>query len=312
MKKAILLFLILLIPFLLVSQTLDYKVEKPPKLFIGTPFHVLVKLTTSIEDSVFAPQIDTLDIFILKGKIKEQETIENDKKITNLDLTFLPFNTGEYTFPELEFAVKSADSLHILKTSPFILNINSVVADSAQAIRDIAAPVSVKLGFWDIAVPIVILAILISLIIYLKKFLRKKEQFISQPKITDNRPAYIIALELLEKLKRKKLLEKGDFLNFHFQLSYVLRLFLELQYKINAVEMTTSEIREHLQLEDFKEKSGILEFLNFADKVKFAKYIPSLQESESALEWLENYLKSFEKKENTNNNSSMNLDEKKL
>ena len=72
---------------------------------------------------------------------------------------------------------------------------------------------------------------------------------------------------------------------------------MELKYKFNAVEMTTSEIRENLVLDDFKEKSRILEFMNAADKVKFAKYVPSLQESESALKWLEEYLNSFERKE---------------
>jgi len=301
--KKIFLLLLILISLAGFSQTLDYKVEKPEKLFIGTPFHLLVKITSAVEDSIFAPKIDTLDIFILRGKIKELATVENEKKVTDLDLTFLPFNTGEYTFPELEFAVKTADSLHILKTSSFILHINSLVADSSKTIKDIAAPVSVNLSFWDIAIPIAVLAALILLIIYLKKFLRKKEEVISKPKIVDNRPPYIIALELLAKLKRQKLLEKGDFLNFYFQLSYILRIFLELKYKFNAVEMTTSEIRENLVLDDFKEKSRILEFMNAADKVKFAKFIPNQEESKTALQWLENYLKSFEKREKSETTS---------
>ena len=60
--------------------------------------------------------------------------------------------------------------------------------------------------------------------------------------------------------------------------------------------MTTSEIRRNLILQDHKEKNQVLKFLIFADKIKFAKFIPDIKESEKELRWLEKYLKSFEPK----------------
>ncbi len=297
-KVVLLIILLLSLPIMGFAQQIVHKLEKPEKLYLGTPFHVLIDITTNPADSIFAPEIDTLDIFILKD-IKSSEEIEKEHKITKLDYTFQPFDTGEFTFPELEFAVKTGDSLSFLRTSEFILHVESVLTDSSETIKDIAKPLKLNLGFWDYFLPIIALLLIIIIIKYLIKLLKKKPKKAIVPEIIDKRPPHQIALELLEKLKNDKLLEKGDFLIFYYQLSFILRLFIELHYRINAVEMTTNEIRENLQLENFKEKTQILDFLTFTDKVKFAKFIPKTKESEESLLWLENYLRSFEKETET-------------
>ena len=298
MKKIYLFLIFFLIPLLVFSAELDYKLEKPQKLFVGTPFKLHVDISSAISDSIFSTQNDTLDIFILKD-IESTEEIIDDTKTTFLDLTYQPFDTGEFTFPELEFAVKTADSLEILKTREFILNIESVITDSTESIKDIAAPLAVNLKFLDYFIPLFIIILLIFAIRYLIKLLKRTKKDFSEPEIIDDRPAYIIALELLNKLKKDDLLIKGDFLNFYFRISLILRLFIELHYKINSVEMTTSEIRENLILNDHSEKSEILKFLRQADMIKFAKAIPTNSESEKAINWLENYLRSFEKLKET-------------
>lgn len=313
MKKIILISTFLISVLALQSQTLEYHIQKPQKLYIGTPFHILVDITTSLQDSIFAQEIDTLDIFILKS-IKSRDKIEKDKLTTIIDLTFQPFDTGEFTFPALEFAVKSADSISYLKTKEFILNIESIITDSTQTITDIAAPLSVGLGFWDYFIPLSIIGLIIIGIIFLVRYLKNRKDKNIASIIFDERPPFLILLELLETLKKEKLLEKGHFLQFHFRLSLLLRLFIELQFKVNAVEMTTSEIRSYLLMDDFREKSQIMDFLTFADKVKFAKFIPTISESESALIWLEDYLKSYKDKtedENTQEKTAENKEQQK-
>jgi len=292
MKKIIVFSIFLISLLVLNSQTLDYNVQKPQKLFVGTPFHVLVDITTSLQDSIFAPQIDTLDIFILK-EMKAKDEILDEQVTTSIDLTFQPFDTGEFTFPELEFAVKTEVGMNILKTNEFLLNIESVIVDSTQTIADIASPLSVNLGFWDYVLPLLIIGIIITGIIFLVKYLQNRKEEISTPIIVDDRPPYQIVLKLLLKLKNEKLLDKGNFLRYHFKLSFLLRLFIELHFKVSAVEMTTSEIRSNFVLDDFREKSQIMDFLTFADKVKFAKFIPALSESETAMKWLTEYLESY-------------------
>ncbi len=296
--KKIAVLIISMIPLLAFSAELNYKLEKPQKLYVGTPFKLHVNISSAISDSIFSAQNDTLDIFILKNILSSEE-INDEIKTTFVDLTYQPFDTGEFTFPELEFAVKTADSLEILKTSEFILNIESVIADSTESIKDIAAPLAVNLKFLDYFIPLLIIILIIFGIKYLIKLLKRTKKDVSEPEIIDDRPAYIIALELLNKLKKDDLLIKGDFLHFYFRISLILRLFIELYYKINSVEMTTSEIRENLILNDHSEKSEILKFLRQADMIKFAKTIPTNSESEKAINWLENYLRSFEELKKT-------------
>ncbi len=302
--RKIAVLMVLIIPLFAFSSELEYKLEKPQKLFVGTPFKLHINISSAVSDSIFSTQNDTLDIFILKN-IESAEEINDEIKTTLIDLTYQPFDTGEFTFPELEFAVRTADSLQILKTKEFILNIESVITDSTESIKDIAAPLTVNLKFLDYFIPLLIIILIIFAIKYLIKLLKKTKKDFSEPEIIDDRPAYIIALELLNKLKKEDLLIKGDFLNFYFRISLILRLFIELHYKINSVEMTTSEIRANLILDDHSEKSEILKFLGQADMIKFAKVIPKNSDSELALTWLENYFKSFEKF--TTNLSSLKL-----
>ncbi|MCF7793283.1 MAG: hypothetical protein K9N09_05845 [Candidatus Cloacimonetes bacterium] len=291
-KKIIFFIFFALTVLSLSAQTLEYYVQKPKPLFVGTPFHVLVDIQTSLQDSIFAPVIDTLDVFILR-ELKSEDIVENDSITTKIDMTFQAFDTGEYTFPELEYSVKSGEEITVLKTNEFLVNVQSMLADSSNVVQDIADPIKVNLGFWDYALPILIILILILGIYLLIKYLKARKQEDVKPIIIDDRPDWQIVLEELQKLRSEKLLEKGDFLIFHFRLSYLLRLFIELHYKVFAVEMTTSEIRENLTQIDPEEKSEVLKFLSFADRIKFAKFIPSTEESDKALNWLESYLLKF-------------------
>ncbi len=295
-KKHILILICILMTAILSAQSLKYHVNRNSHLFIGSPFHLNVEIESALNDSIFAPQKDTIDIFQILD-ITQVEEINEDKKISKLDLKIAGFNTGEYEFPELEFAVKTEADLKILKTKPFIVTIESVLIDSIKTVKDIAPPTSISLGFWDYFFPISGLIILVLIIIYLKKLLKKEPVEIEKQEPVDNRPAYVIALELLEIVRVKKLLEKGEFVNFHFELSLILRFFIEKFYAIKAVEMTTSEIRENLVIEDYKEKSDILKFLSYSDRIKFAKLIPSIEDSKNEEKWLEKYLKSFETRE---------------
>lgn len=293
MRRILLVGYCFLVMLSLNGQNLEYTVEKSARVFIGTPFRILCTITSQPGDSIFVPQLDSLDIFLLQDA-QEQEDISKGVQYTRLNFTFQAFEVGEHTFPPLEFLVKSAVGSKILKTGAFQVNITSVLPDSAQSIRDIAGPLIINPGFWDIVVPLIILSGVIFIVSYIIRRLRNRSAIGPEVKSAgEMRPAYAIVLSLLLSLREQKLLEKGDLLNLYFQLSLLCRLFLELQYGLKAVEMTTSEIRENLVLSDHRQKSQIMEFLQAADKVKFAKHHPDDESAGKALDWLESYLRSF-------------------
>lgn len=295
-NKIIFLILFTITALSLTAQSLEYHVQKPKKLFVGTPFHLHIDIQTSLQDSIFAPVIDTLDVFILR-EMESKDIVLDDSVTTKIDMTFQAFDTGELTFPPLEFTVMRDHEITLLSTNEFILNVESILADSSNVIQDIAAPLRLNFGFWDYFIPIIIIIILVTLIFYINRFIKSRKKGKAEPIIRDERPAWQIVLELLLKLKKENLLEKANFLEFYFRLSYLLRLFIELHFNIHAVEMTTSEIRQNLANIDSHDKSKILKTLSYSDRVKFAKFIPGMQESKEALQWLEDYLLSFREKE---------------
>lgn len=293
-RRCLIISVLLMIFFLLPAQTISYQVEKSGKLYIGTPFKIHVDIESALEDSIFAPQQDTLDVFIRVGEIEQTEEITDDKRTDHLTLTFQGFDTGEFTFPPLEFSVKKEKGETVsLSTKEFQVNIASVISDSSQVIKDISAPVKLTFTFWDYLLPILVIAILIVVVIVLKKYLKRKPQITEDIEPVDLRPGWQICLELLHILEKEDLISKGEFLEFYYRLSIILRKFIALQYNVKAVEMTTSEIRQTLQLEDHKEKYMILDILTYSDRVKFAKFNPTYKDSKEKYAWLETYLKGF-------------------
>jgi len=293
--KRLYLLLILLIPLLILSQQLDYTVDKPSELYIGTPFHLKVSIFKEPGDSVFTSVIDTIDIFQVLN-IQQADEIVNDKPVDKIDIKLAAFDAGEFTFPPLEFTVKNKDQIRILTTSSFQVIVKSVLQDSSNVIKDIAKPVAVKLTWLDYLVPVLILILLFTGIYYLKRFLKRmKSGAVEIPEDVDTRPAYVIALEKLTLLKQKNLPEKSEYIEFYYELSMILRFFIERYYKVQAVEMTTSEIRANLQLKDHTEKRAILELLTKSDMVKFAKHIPKNSECGQSIDWSFNYFRKFEK-----------------
>ncbi len=298
MKKYILIIILIsILPFLLNGQELRQHLEKPSKLFVGTPFQLHIEITASPGDSIYAPQLDSLDVFFIMNEPEQSEVIENDLQKNLITLTFQAFDTGEYNFPQLEFLVKNETGDHLLQTREFVVIINSVLPDSADVIKDIAKPFALKLGFWDYFIPILALIILIIIIRLITKLLKRPEREITQPEIVDSRPPYIIARIMLDDLLAEKLLENGKFLEFYYRLSLILRFFIEKFYQINALEMTTSEIRYYLKLSDAQEKSDIMRLLTESDKVKFARFIPDRRQAEDFVSWLDTYLLAFKQRQ---------------
>ncbi|PID28181.1 MAG: hypothetical protein CSB55_05845 [Candidatus Cloacimonadota bacterium] len=298
MKTKLLISVVFILSFLcLRGAEIKSYINRPQHLFIGTPFDFIVEISSDAKDSIFSAAIDTTDVFISRS-LKQEDSFENNVKTTKIIHEFSAYDTGEYEFPSLEFIVKSQNGLQTLKTSPFTVVVESVLRDSSQAPADIADLKGVKLGFFDFFLPLAILAVIIFLIGFIVKKL-KKEPIIEIKEKKDLRPAFLKALERLGILKSQKLHEQGRFVEFYFETTMILRYFLELEYGFKAMEMTTNEIRRESVLNfDRGLKSEIMYHLQAADRIKYAKGESSLEKAEQELDWLENFLKSFENKNN--------------
>lgn len=290
--KRLYLLLILCVAISVMAQNIEYRVIKPDTLYVGTPMQLLVTISAAPGDSIFTPTPETMDIFV-PVNVQHAEQLDGEVQRTQFLYTFQPFDVGDFSFPELTFTVSHKGVHTELTTQPFDVAIRSALPDSTQAIQDIAPPVSVNLGWLDVLLPHLLIAAIVAAIILIRRALNKELHPQEQHGITDTRPAWMIALEKLHTLQEQKLLLKGAFLEYHFQLSHILRFFLGRNYRFNAVEMTTSEIKDVLPVTDVQQRREIIEKLRWFDMVKFAKYTPTIAASEEAAVWLEEFLQRY-------------------
>jgi len=304
----------------------EQKMDKPENLFIGTPFSLQVTIDSNINQKVSYPVKDTIGVFTVLDVIidslspddmKKKLPGKYDESIKRSIITYLiaSFEAGEQKLSPLQFELydKTTNETEYLSTSPYILNILSVLPDTIDSIKDIVPPLAVSLSFWDYFLPFIALVVIVFLLFVIIKMIRKPIPDQKPELKKDLRPAYIKALELLDNLKKQRLLENKKYVEYHYRLSLILRIFLELNYDFKAVEMTTKEIEAYYNI-NLKDESimandnnndnntsptseQILQLLKFTDLVKFAKHTPDVEVSLKYTKWLEDYFNSFSEEE---------------
>jgi len=259
-----------------IPLTLDLSEYKPERL--------LVQKETSLH------QIEIFDLLDIK------------EKPWHYLLRIAPFDTGRVETERISLYLLQKGQTDTLYLEPFSFTVQStlpstiknqilgtqMVADSLLA--DIASPLSFYLQFRDYFVPF-LLIVLLLLAIYLGIKYSKKGILKDEKSFIDTRPAWEIALELLDKLKKKQLLEEGFYVEYYFELSMIIRIFIALEYRIKATEMTTYEIKNVLP--PVKNHKQILELLSKMDMIKFAQVPANFIEAKENLAWVEKFLQTF-------------------
>jgi hypothetical protein len=195
------------------------------------------------------------------------------------------YKTGALTLPPLQIRIRTPDGSEVTaSSSPKTIQIQSVLSAKDRDLKDLKKQVEMQepfpWGFWLVVLPG--LAILGILIWYLVK---RRRSIRPSPSGRPMRDPLEAAAEELRALLDRGLPDEGMVKYFYVRLSNIARTMLEAAYGIPAVEQTTYEIMESL------ERSGsgtadylhrIESFLDRCDFVKFAKYIPSRPEHETA------------------------------
>ena len=160
----------------------------------------------------------------------------------------------------------------------FFVHINLCWAD----IRDIAPPVEFPSNNYPFYLLLIVLglALIFSLTnLFLTRFKKFKPQGI--------KPSWVIADERLEELRNRDLLKNGKNKEYYTLLSDIIRRFMEARFSVKAPEMTTQEFLGYLRNSSHLNSGHnelLKEFFNSCDMVKFAKYGPSLKETETSFD----------------------------
>jgi hypothetical protein len=265
------------------------------KVQVGKPFTLDLSLKVPygwfVEWNDFA--IDTLSeqLDIIKRSEVERTADADSNVIVKQQLTLMTFDTGQIQVPAVGLTyAKSFDDPDRLKayTDPINLYSTTITVDTTMAykpiVEPIAAPVQMKEVFpWILAV--LLLALVVSGIWYWRKHRKTKVDadgnIVRGPVI----PPYDKAVGDLENLRQQKLWQSGKVKEYFSSLTDIAREYIEGQFGVNAVEMTTDDILEEVKPLHFSQETynKLKETMEVADLVKFAKYSAANLESENAM-----------------------------
>lgn len=223
----------------------------------------------------------------------------DDRVILSRNIVYTCFDTGYYQIPPQAWSV-DGDSIF---SNPLFLNVYYAEVDTTEEIMDIEGPMSVPYTLRDYLPYIVGFGILMMLIsaIYVFTNLGKKRKA-SEPVI--ERPPYIVAFEQLEELKRQKLWQQGEVKEYHFELSQIIREYLQRQFQRPTADLTTVQLEELcIELGLPKETvSNLMDYLRIGDLAKFAKAIPLPNENEESWDVVHRFVsETMRRPEDTNN-----------
>ena len=262
---------------------------------VGKPFTFDLSLKVPygwfVEWNDFA--IDTLSeqIDIIKRGNVERTADADSNVIVKQQLTLMTFDTGQVRLPAvgLTYARSFDDPMRMKAfTEPIDLYATTMVVDTLQPYKPIVAPIAAPISMKEVFpwLLVVLLAVLVGLGFWLF-FKRRKKRVDQDGNIVRGPviPPYDKAVDDLKRLREEKLWQSGKVKEYFSSLTDIAREYIEGQFGVNAVEMTTDDILEEIRPLRFPKETydKLKDTMEVADLVKFAKYSASTLESDTAL-----------------------------
>lgn len=238
----------------------------------------------------------------LKDSISETIEVAN---FTNIDtvkksgqseyhqlVNLIVFDTGQIQLPQFQFLVNNNGKLDTITSETIVVHVAGVKIDTTKDIKPIKEPLKIPYTFKEILpylIGALIFALLVALIIWYIIKRKKKEAPIDEKYLL---PPHVWALKELDKLQNDKLWQIGEVKNYYSRLTDIARTYIELRYKIPAMEKTTEELIESMHKGIMKQslKKELNEVLTLSDFVKFAKAQPDFIENENSLKIVKDFI----------------------
>jgi hypothetical protein len=126
--------------------------------------------------------------------------------------------------------------------------------------------------------------VLLAAAYYLYLRLRDNKPIITHIRVVKRLLPHQKALQQIEQIKADKMVASENSKEYYTKLTDTIRKYIEERYGFNAMEMTSSEIIEHLMAtQDENALSELRHLFLTADLVKFAKYSTLINENDANL-----------------------------
>ena len=265
------------------------------KVQVGKPFTLDLSLKVPygwfVEWNDFSIETLSDQIDIIKRGEVERSADADSNVIVKQQLTLMAFDTGQIQVPSVGLTyARSFDDPERLKayTDPIRLYSTTMTVDTTMAYKPIVEPIAAPIKFKEVfpwILGVLVLALIAFGVWYWLKHRKPKTDadgnIVRGPVI----PPYDKAVGDLENLRQQKLWQSGKVKEYFSSLTDIAREYIEGQFGVNAVEMTTDDILEEVKPLHFSQETynKLKETMEVADLVKFAKYSAANLESENAM-----------------------------
>lgn len=262
---------------------------------VGKPFdlnlHLKVPYGYYVEWNEFTGDALSDQIDILKRGQVNRTADADSNIIVDQTLTLMTFDTGRVQLPSvaLTYAKSFDDPMRMQAlTDPVDLFVTTITVDTTQSYRPIVEPITEPVSMKDVFPWLLGLLLLVLIGFGIWFFLKHRK-----PKVDENGhvvsgpvvPPYTKAIDDLENLRQQKLWQSGKMKEYFSSLTDIAREYIEGQFGVNAVEMTTDDILQEIKPLRFNEQiyGKLKDTMELADLVKFAKYSTTSLENDVAM-----------------------------
>ena len=278
MVKKIFLFMLLLPFFSAFAQEIKVTASTDTTDYlVGDRIKYLLQIDADknvyIINPFFRDSLKDVDVI----SISAPNVTQNDKgKIIKYESVLSRFDSSTVTIPaiKIEYRVKGDTTLKSALSNPVTFNVHTLKVSVKEDIKDIKPPIRLFNYAFIIYILIGLLLIAIGYFVYRKYFKNKPEKIVEKKE--EKILSHQLALRKLDDLENENLWQKGFVKEYHSRITEIIREYFEKQFSLPALELTTTEflsiLRRHSQGKKVLDITS--QFLNNADLVKFAKFIP--------------------------------------
>nr|WP_242502092.1 BatD family protein [Allomuricauda olearia] len=276
-----------LLPFVGWSQT-DSKISTDVdtlSIKIGEQIKYTITVETDSTDVVHFPEGQTFSPLETVEAIIGDTIKNNNRVILQRIYALTQFDSGAYTIPPQRIAINEQPFF----TDSFNIKVADVAVDTTkQKMYDIKPLMQVERSnaeLWKTLLWVLLGLLIVGGLVYWF-FLRKKP--LTEEEIVALLPPYDRALLELKKLENSRYLIQDEYKKYYSELTDIVRLYLEDEIHVSAMESTTGQLMTKLEmLKDAGElkldDETLQQFQNIlqtADLVKFAKSRPATAEQD--------------------------------
>lgn len=244
-------------------------------LFVGDRIHFCVSMLVPKTATIIPPSTDTgFGRFIVK-EWNSNKIEKNNVDSLSYNYLITLFTTEQCTLPALPFIQVQGDKKDTLYSQKIPIRLvlvrnNDSTNSSIKGLKSQQTVGSPTLAWLWLLLG---LGIACAGLYFLKRYYRSKGKAAKGP---PPKPPYEEALEAMRLLDEKHYLSKGMIREYVFELSDILKRYIERRFGINAAEFTTEEMLDWIKRStlELPERKTAEWFFSTTDPVKFAKWLP--------------------------------------